>query len=282
MKKTNIDFDYPDRSFHFSAREVFGHYTMLSNHFHDQYEIYYLLSGERHYFIKDRIFHVKSGTLVLINRQDVHRTTDADTQDHVRVLLNFSKDYLLSSPYVIALLDGLFMNNNYVIPFLSAEQQYVEVLLDKMIHEIEHQSTGFQVALQALLMDLLVYTSRYIESNRHDVLAPPSQVHEKISQIVQYINTNYQTPLTLSSVAQNFFVSQYYLSRTFKQATGFTFVEYINNIRIREAQRLLRETNHKVIDISEAVGFGSISHFGRVFKEVTRFSPLNYRRLNTE
>ena len=76
-----------------------------------------------------------------------------------------------------------------------------------------------------------------------------------------------------------FFISQYYLSRSFKQVTGFTFIEYLNSVRIREAQRLLRETEKQVIQIAHMVGFNNISHFGRIFKAITKYTPLQYRKI---
>jgi YesN/AraC family two-component response regulator len=73
-------------------------------------------------------------------------------------------------------------------------------------------------------------------------------------------------------------VSPYYLSRFFKEATGFTFVEYLNSVRIKEAKRLLERSSMKVKLISRKVGFGSVTHFGRVFKLVTGHTPLYYRK----
>lgn len=280
MKRENIDFHYPDESFYLSYREVFGNFTMKVNHFHNQYELYYLLAGERYYFIKDRVFRIQPGNLVMINAHDLHKTTDANTQNHIRILINFSKDFLPSSPGMNQLLEALFVDSCHVVPFLPADQQYVETVFNRLIYEAQSQGLGFEISLQSLLMELLVYTRRYIEENQNVRLVPPSPMHEKISEIVQYINQHYGHPLSLPGLSKKFFISQYHLSRTFKQTTGFTVVEYINNIRIREAQRLLRETNLKVIDIAEVVGFKNVSHFGRVFKNITNYSPLLYKRQN--
>ena len=92
-------------------------------------------------------------------------------------------------------------------------------------------------------------------------------MHRKVSAIVNYINENYEKDyLTLSYLSEHFYISPSYLSRVFRKATGFTFIEYLNSVRIREALRLLRETNFKIIEVGVQSGFKSISHFGRVFK----------------
>ncbi|MNI72529.1 Bifunctional transcriptional activator/DNA repair enzyme AdaA [compost metagenome] len=100
-----------------------------------------------------------------------------------------------------------------------------------------------------------------------------------MTEITTYINHNYKSNLTLATISEIFFISPGYFSRSFKKITGFSFIEYLNNVRIREAQLLLRETNTKVIDIAEQSGFESIAHFGRVFKQFTKQSPNVYRKV---
>jgi YesN/AraC family two-component response regulator len=84
--------------------------------------------------------------------------------------------------------------------------------------------------------------------------------------------------LSLYLLAEKFYVSPYYLSRFFKEATGFTFVEYVNSVRIKEAKKLLERTTMKVSLVAKKVGFGSVTHFGRVFKSVTGYVPLYFRK----
>ncbi|MFW5749714.1 MAG: helix-turn-helix domain-containing protein, partial [Halanaerobium sp.] len=85
--------------------------------------------------------------------------------------------------------------------------------------------------------------------------------------------------LTLSSLADKFNYSPAYLSRAFKEVTGFNFVEYKNNVRIKEAGKLLQQSKLSVTEIATEVGFNNITHFGRIFKEITDLSPLAYRKV---
>ncbi|MOA45630.1 Bifunctional transcriptional activator/DNA repair enzyme AdaA [compost metagenome] len=103
-------------------------------------------------------------------------------------------------------------------------------------------------------------------------------MHERMSEIVQFINSHYTEELSLHLLADKFYVSPYYLSRFFKEATGFTFVEYLNSVRIKEAKKLLLRSSMKVNLIAKHTGFGSVTHFGRVFKQITGHTPLYYRK----
>ena len=70
-----------------------------------------------------------------------------------------------------------------------------------------------------------------------------------------------------------------YLSRIFKKNTGFSFNEYVNYQRIFSAQDLLKNTTKQITGIAISVGFDSSTHFGRVFKQLTGFTPSAYRKL---
>jgi YesN/AraC family two-component response regulator len=279
MQDIYIDFLNDPNTFSISYKKSMGHYTMPMNHFHDKIELFYLLSGERFYFIKDRTFLVTKGDLVIIDAYDLHKTTDTGAPNHDRILIKFNKEFITPSN---SSLDKILtpLLSFQVIRFSVQAQNFIEETLHKMLQEVQFKKTGFEFYLQAMLIQLLIFSSRYIETHSIDVHEHPSPIHQKISEIVQYINKNYSESITLSSVSKQFFISPYYLSRTFKKVTGFTFIEYLNSIRIKEAQKLLRESRLNASIIAEKVGFGSIAHFGRVFKTVTDQSPLHYRKLN--
>jgi YesN/AraC family two-component response regulator len=169
---------------------------------------------------------------------------------------------------------------NQVIRFNLPEQNQLENLFHKMLLESQAKSSSHLLFLQTLLVQLLILSSRQMDAGHEQHLGHPSSMHEKVSEIVQYINDHFADPLNLASVAGQFYISPYYLCRIFKEATGFTFNEYLSGVRLKEAQRLLRETRLKVVQIVEKAGFGSIAQFGRVFKEANGISPVNYRKMH--
>jgi AraC-like DNA-binding protein len=252
---------------------------MTRNLFHDSYEMYYLISGVRNYFIKDRTYHIVKGNLVFINMYELHRTLDAEVPSWERILINFKPGFLMSDDTDrISRLVSLFGTRNNVLTFPVKEQTMIEQLLFKLLSETNGVNTGFEEMLAAYLIELLVFSSRFVEQNTISMDSSIHYIHKKAAPIVQFINLHYMEPLSLNTLAELFYLSPYYLCKVFKESTGFTFIEYLNQIRVREAQTLLRTSGFNVMGISEKVGFGSVSQFGRVFKDITEVSPLKYRR----
>ncbi|WP_248925259.1 AraC family transcriptional regulator [Paenibacillus hamazuiensis] len=255
-------------------------FSMSKDHSHDSYEIYYMSSGERFYFIKDRTYHVRQGDLVLIEPLVLHRTTEAYSPNHERVLINFKKTFV-GGILVDMDFDPLGMFGAFPLLRLDGkEQTQVSHMLDKMLRENKLAAPESHGLLKVQLAELLVFIHRCTKSAAAKQPEFPNTLHQKVSDIVKYINEHYAEPLSLRDLADRFHMSPFYLSRIYKEVTGFTFVEYVNQVRIKEAQKLLRTTSLNITAITEKVGYESSTHFGRVFKAITGIAPLQYRKLN--
>jgi AraC-like DNA-binding protein len=253
-----------------------GHYTMTQHHFHELYEIYYLIDGERNYFIKDRTYRLGAGEIVFIDKLELHKTSDTGTPDHERILLQFHEDFL--NMFQEPLLFHPFKTNTRVIKLSPTERQVTEKILKQLLNEQSVKAPGYQTSIQTLLVQILIRAGRWVYEQPTSSFVFSTPLHKKLSEIVDFINEQYMNPINLKGVAAAHYISPYYLSRKFKEMTGFSFVEYINSVRIKEAQKLLRDTNLKVTKIAEQVGFDNISNFGRVFKQIAHINPLEYRK----
>jgi AraC-like DNA-binding protein len=262
--------------FYISRRKMVNYH---GQHVHDFFEILYLFSGERFFFINDRTFKMKEGDLILINPNALHKATSNETLDCEGILIYFYEDYLAPNRPVREILAPLFKNETISVSLDINERALIDELFLKMLQEFRIKNTGFELALQALLLQLLIFLCRNIKGRNITAYEHLSPMHEKVSEIARYINKHYPEPLSLTSLADLFYISPSYLSKVFKETTNFTFIEYLNNVRVKEAKRLLMESQAKVVEIAEQVGFGSVTNFGRVFKEVTSHPPLYYRKL---
>jgi YesN/AraC family two-component response regulator len=255
-------------------------YDMPMNHSHLSYELYYMLAGDRYYFIEDRTYHVQQGDMILIEPHQLHRTINATSESHERVLINFRYSFIED---MLAQLDYNplpMFGAHRLLKLDIKEQSQVEAIMLKLLKERKQEETGFEGYTKLLLLELLLLLLRHTRQTATKQAEYPNSLHRKVSDIVKYINMQYDQPLSLTQLAGQFHMSPYYLSRIYKEVTGFTLVEYVNQVRIKEAQRLLLTTAHNVTAITEMVGFDSSTHFGRVFKAVAGISPLQYRKLN--
>jgi AraC-like DNA-binding protein len=100
---------------------------------------------------------------------------------------------------------------------------------------------------------------------------------EKLDRIIQFIKDNYTSDLSREGLASAIDMNPNYMSSLFKTYTGSKINEYINNLRIEEAVRMLNDNDTKIIEIAYAVGFESLSTFNRVFKYIKGKTPTEYR-----
>ncbi|MFC5529238.1 helix-turn-helix domain-containing protein [Cohnella yongneupensis] len=252
-----------------------------NNHYHGTYEVYYQLSGRRHYFIKDSAYAVAPGDLVFINKHDVHKTSMLGPPQHERVVMNFSDAFLgTDHPLFRPELLRIFTRDNHLYRLKPQEQMFVEQLFRKLTDEVKLQEDGFELSIRLLVTQLLLFVLRLKHADAPVTDDPLSPTHRRIAEIVKYINANYDDKLPLPELSERFDMSPFYLSRTFKKVTGFTVVGYQNLTRVREAQALLARTDAKVTDISAQVGFEQFAHFNRTFKKITGTNPTRYRKWN--
>ena len=267
--------DNENFSMQFMKRKGFS--SMPRPHSHPFYELYYLRKGERVYFINGELYTVKSGDIMIINPHDVHRTTSSSVPEFERILINFTQDFIFKHVISKDLPLLPFKHGSRLIRFPVKVQANMEQLMFEMIKECEEKQQGHTFYIKSLLTKLL------IQIYRQSFQAPPkseSPMHDRISKIATYLNQHYQEKLTLTEVANKFYISPSYLSRTFSKITGFHFGEYLQAIRMRETRRQLIESDENILSIAEKVGYHSIAHFNKTFKEMTGISPTQFRKQN--
>lgn len=101
-----------------------------------------------------------------------------------------------------------------------------------------------------------------------------------MERVVQYIRANYNQELRLEMLAGIFGYNSAYLGKVFHQYTGENFNNYIDEIRITEAKRLLESEEYKVYEVAEMVGYSNINYFHNKFKKYVGMSPLSYKKKN--
>lgn len=255
-------------------------YNMPTKHLHDEYEIYYLVEGERFYFIGQKTYHIKKGDLVFINKNVIHKTGMASSPYHDRILIEFTEEPFKSffTTFGDIGLSSFFEEHTGVMNLDPREQSYVENIFLGIHSEIQHKKKGYRLSVMSKLASLLIFAMRRTDRNAvTKVAASASPKHKKIDDVADYIVKHCTEPLSLETVADTFYINKCYLSRIFKEITSFTVNEYINIHRINKAQELLTSTSLSMTEIAAECGYESLTYFEKVFRTYREISPLKYR-----
>lgn len=98
-----------------------------------------------------------------------------------------------------------------------------------------------------------------------------------VNKALNHMKTNYQRNLSLKSVADELYISTWYLSKLLKKETGSNFTGLLNEIRIEEAKKLLLDPRYKIYEIANKVGYEDIPYFTKLFKRFTGLNPMDYK-----
>ncbi len=128
-------------------------------------------------------------------------------------------------------------------------------------------------AVKAAILSLMVYLCRnYSHSETGE-----SGHGDSVKRALGYIKSHFDEPLTVDQIAESVNISKYYFCREFHRETGFTVVRYINNLRCREAEKLLRDGKYTVSEVARMCGFENLSYFTRTYKTIIGHTPTASR-----
>lgn len=105
--------------------------------------------------------------------------------------------------------------------------------------------------------------------------------HWMIDQVLQYVEENYNTALSTRDIAGRFFMNTSYFSKLFHEQMRCTFSNYLINVRVEKAKMMLTQTNMKLYDIAEAVGYTNVQYFSTIFKEKEGLTPSAFRQMRS-
>ena len=137
-------------------------FTMQTKHFHDSFELYFLLEGERYYFIDRETYHVKKGMVVLVNRQQIHKTSLAGKSYHDRILLQISQEGfspLLEQAGVVPL-TRMFEENYGVTELPEKIWEQVKRLLFEIRDELKEKQGKYDGMVKLKLAEILLLIYR--------------------------------------------------------------------------------------------------------------------------
>ncbi|SEN03814.1 AraC family transcriptional regulator [Paenibacillus sp. OV219] len=256
----------------------------LPDHLHDWFEIIYIHSGSGSIFINHTFYELQAGDLFLIPGNTIHRTLPNPEQPITSSAIFFSSQYVQATVIskdafsYLRCFETAKSNRHYKLELLHDEQQRLEATIDELQEELRLRQSGYRQAVLLLLQTILLHLNR--KANPGDISQPhsghnsPTWLQAALNHIDEHLTDNLQ----LTALARHAAVSPSYFSRTFKQMTGLSVIEFIIAKRITMAKELLLTTDHTIAEIAVQCGFESLPHFYRMFKKFAGSTPNHYKR----
>lgn len=260
----------------FAIAHLYKEEKTMDMHIHDCYEIYYSISGGKQFLIDNKFYTIQPGDLFIINQYESHKLTQIDKAVHERIVLSIHPEYTkrLASPETN--LDACFSDRpgNFCHKIsLNREQQNRFLYYINKISDAE--GYGHDILEQTAFMELLVLLNGLVLTNHPVRTTAPCTYNHQVDDILKYINLNIASPLAIGQLAEEFYLSESYICRIFKSATGTTINKYITARRISIAKSLLSD-GLTVTEAFQRSGFSDYSNFFKSFTKAVGISPKKY------
>lgn len=252
-------------------------------HRHDFLEFSLVIEGHGWEVIDGVVHRLQPGIFTFLLPYQVH---EIRTEPGVPLQLyncNFDMDLLYDTHFDSGFFKMLRGDHSYLPPIVQFNEEEAK-WLEETLREMRIEYKGSNIWRNALLRSKL--TEILIRFDRNRRLSSSTGhggaiIHgdNGIWQIIRYIHANYREEITLSKLAQRFHISSPTLSKMFKKQLGLNYLDFLHEVRIRHACSLLHSTEMSISQISYEVGCGSYQTFSRIFFQLKRMTPSEYRKI---
>ena len=254
----------------------------LYDHWHSEMEIMYIEKGSGFARLNRESIRLKKGDILIVNCGVLHSMrTDLKKPLYYKSVV-FSLGFLAGQPgdicqecVVSPLIENKAEFCHHIEEGDSGYEKLREIFLE--IHDCHTEKKPyFYVKLKMLFFDFF-----YEMLTKHYIIPVSTEQNKSLAavkEVLDHISLHYQEDLTVSELSGLSNYSEYYFMKLFRQYTGKTLVEYINDFRMEKAKYLLTHSDAPVTEIAMQVGFNSTSYFIKKFQQSNKISPHKYRK----
>lgn len=249
-------------------------------HSHDYLELAFVMSGVGRYRIADKIYDVKEGDLLIFNPGVKHQALLPEGKEvgTTEFFVGFSEVQMqgMYKNYIPLSTDGNILHTGGEL------RQKLFKICSAMETEKTLSGQGRYFIMKAYLMQMLVHVIRALSEPVE--VAPSGYSFESVNkkyvveQIVNYFEDHYSEKISLERIAENMYLSTFYISKIFKSETGDTPIHHLINIRLEKAREILeKRPGMNIKEVAAMVGYEDAYHFSKQFKKHYGISPSQVR-----
>jgi AraC-like DNA-binding protein len=250
-------------------------------HYHEEYELHLIVASRGKVFVGDYIGQFEPGHLVLTGPRLPHNWISTDVPDEGLVL----RDVVIQFPDApLRQAAALIPELAEVLPLLERARHGIE-FFGMSEHAQERFSRIKQLHGLRRFAEFTEFLAELVRCNDYRLLSTVQlQSFEddaslaKISGIVDYLSEHYCEAFSMAEICLRIGMTESSFSRYFRRATGNTFTDFVNRLRINKACLLLMETDRYITNVCYDVGFNNVANFNRRFLQVKGMTPKEFRR----
>lgn len=244
-------------------------------HKHQFYEIFYILEGAIDHVLNGEMRTLHAGDMVFLNQTDIHSfcREEGNTCKHRDIIIH--TDFFEA---ICSFMGDSFReayHNNTFPKTLRLSLEQMEDYENRITNAILTSSTNSEFRMastRALCVSLLNHLVE--EKIRHNDAYYPMWFRELLGRF----HMNDYLRVGLDDILEPFHFNKSYLCRRFRQYTGYTMTEYLNQIRLQQAAFQLQHTDNTILSVCNNVGFSSVSYFNKLFKKTYGVTPKAFRK----
>ena len=243
-------------------------------HQHKEMEILIILEGTATFHIDSISYNVKKGDMLMISPYSLHNATIHDNETFSHYCICFDLNILYNNKLCSELENG----NLFITPFISHENSFSRKMAENIINAYkvcEEKKMGWEFNAIGNISMLFGYLVE------NELISSPD-VNKKnknfCMRVIDYINKNYENNITSTEISAELFINNSYFCRLFKKNFGSCFQNYLNMYRLEKSTVVLKNSDLSGSEISQKVGFNSVSYYSKIFKALYGCSPTEYRK----
>lgn len=241
-------------------------------HWHDELEIIYVKKGKLMICIQEEWFEGMEGQLFFVNPGELHFMESEDSMVEYYTIL-FPMEFI--SFWSEDIIEQ--KKRRFPVSIVKPEvEEKVRILVEELILTNYEKEFGYTFHTRILLLQIM-------EQFLREKLFLPVTVGNSVTlqrEMISYILEHYDEKITLQMLAEEFHLSEKYISEYFKEHFAIGFMQYVGHLRMTKAKRLLLDTDLSITEVAFSCGFNSVNLFIRKFKELYRMTPLQYRKFD--
>lgn len=250
-----------------------------SLHIHDCFEIGYCYNGDGIFIVDDKIMQFSEGDACIIFKNQFHKAQSSNDSQWDFVYINLEKLLINISPSNLSEISNILNSGFDFINILkSNDNSELITLIKNIIDEIRFKNFGYESIVRGLTLALIYKMGRLINIDNSHINKDLSDNIIRVLPAIEYISQNYMNDIYIKNLADICNMSLTNFRRYFSNSLNVSPLDYITKIRIQTASILLSSTQSSILDISQRVGYSSLSSFNRHFKSIQGVCPKDWRK----